>query len=174
MEQLNRNGFEVTGYFYNPNIQPKSEYEKRLLEAGAYLAGLGIVLIPGDYDLEHWNTETEGLEQEPEGGSRCAICYELRLKKTAEIAEKNDFEYFTTTLSISPYKNAQKLNEIGKKISEGMKVKYLESNFKKRDGYKKSIEKSKVAGLYRQDYCGCEHSKRERAEPSCDTSEGGT
>jgi len=152
----------VTGLFYNPNIQPETEYRKRLEEAKRYFKDLGILLIEGTYDPQNWNDLTAVYRNEPEGGKRCNICYRIRLQKTAEMAELNNFEFFTTTLSISPYKDAKKLNKLGKLVSTGLEVNYIESNFKKHDGYKKSIQMSKESGLYRQNYCGCEYSKKER------------
>ena len=128
--------FQITVFYYNPNIYPESEYSKRIIEQ-------------------------QRLEDAREGGERCMRCYELRLREAAELARDGGYEYFTTTLSISPMKNAQKLNEIGSRLAEEYGVKYLLSDFKKKNGYKRSVELSKEYGLYRQDYCGCVYSWNE-------------
>lgn len=160
------NYFEITVLYYNPNIYPESEYTKRIWEQQKLIDELParhpISFIAGPYDKELFYEMAEGLENVKEGGVRCFKCYELRLRETAQIAKEAEFDYFTTTLSISPLKNAQKLNEIGLKLAEEYKVSYLISDFKKKNGYKRSIELSKMYGLYRQDYCGCEFSMRER------------
>jgi predicted adenine nucleotide alpha hydrolase (AANH) superfamily ATPase len=161
IERLIKEGHEVTGYFYNPNIQPSNEYRKRLEEARKYCALAGIDLVVGNYEYNDWSERTHELADEPEGGKRCNICYEIRLNKTGENARANGFEGFTTTLSISPYKDSDKLNNIGEHAAERYGVSYYRANFKKKNGYKKSIEKSKCAGLYRQDYCGCTYSRNE-------------
>ena len=121
-----------------------------------------IKLIAGNYDSEKFYEMAKGLEQVPEGGERCFKCYELRLRETAELAKAGGYDYFTTTLSISPLKNAQKLNEIGERLAEEYSLQYLCSDFKKKNGYKRSTELSREYGLYRQDYCGCIYSKIER------------
>ena len=121
-------------------------------------------IIEGVYNSDKFFEMAKGLENLKEGGERCFKCYEMRLKETLKIAQDNGFDYFTTTLTISPFKNAQKLNEIGKKLSEGLSVKYLFSDFKKKEGYKRSIELSKEYNLYRQDYCGCVFSKKQREQ----------
>ena len=154
--------FEITVFYYNPNIYPESEYTKRLLEQQALLSNMHfthpVSFIAGSYDKEKFYEMSEGLEHLKEGGERCHKCYELRLAQTARMAVKGGFDYFTTTLSISPMKNAGKLNEIGTDVASRYGVKYLQSDFKKKNGYKRSIELSKKHGLYRQDYCGCEFS----------------
>ena len=156
--------FEITVLYYNPNIYPESEYTKRIWEQQMLIdkmpAKHKISFIAGPYDKERFYDMAEGLENVKEGGSRCFKCYELRLRETAEIAKAAEFDYFTTTLSISPLKNADKLNEIGQKLADEYGVKYLLSDFKKKNGYKRSTELSKIYGLYRQDYCGCEFSIR--------------
>ncbi|WP_123053709.1 epoxyqueuosine reductase QueH [Clostridium sp. JN-1] len=158
--------FKITVFYYNPNIYPKEEYLKRKEEQKQFISSIKtkykVSFMEGDYDDEKFYMLSKGLESENEGGIRCFKCYELRLGKTAEIAKKMNFDYFTTTLSISPYKNAQKLNEIGKNLSEKHGVKYLYSDFKKKNGYKRSIELSKEYHLYRQNYCGCIFSKHAR------------
>lgn len=160
--------FEITVFYYNPNIYPESEYTKRLLEQQALLSNMyfthPVSFIAGSYDKEKFYEMSEGLEHLKEGGERCHKCYELRLAQTARMAVKGGFDYFTTTLSISPMKNAGKLNEIGTDVASRYGVKYLQSDFKKKNGYKRSIELSKKHGLYRQDYCGCEFSIENKKE----------
>ena len=155
--------FDITLFFYNPNISPESEFEMRFKELKRLNEETrsGADILKGDYDYPEFLEIAKGMEDAPEGGKRCFRCYRLRLRKTAEEALKGGFDYFTTTLSISPYKNAEKLNAIGKELSEEFGVKYLFSDFKKKNGYKRSIELSKRYGLYRQDYCGCAFSKQE-------------
>ncbi|WP_297421569.1 epoxyqueuosine reductase QueH [Clostridium sp.] len=158
--------FSITIFFYNPNIYPVEEYSRRVAEQKGLISELKVKheinFIEGRYDTENFYEISKGLEKEKEGGERCFKCYELRLKEAAIIAKSKGFEYFTTTLSISPHKNSQKLNAIGKKLSEEYNVEYLYSDFKKKEGYKRSIELSKKYNLYRQDYCGCVFSKNER------------
>ncbi|MFW2488222.1 epoxyqueuosine reductase QueH [Clostridium chromiireducens] len=158
--------FSITIFFYNPNIYPLEEFSRRVAEQKGLISELKvkheIMFIEGRYDTESFYMISKGLEQEKEGGARCFKCYELRLKEAALIASEKSYDYFTTTLSISPHKNAQKLNEIGKILSEEYGVKYLYSDFKKKEGYKRSIELSKEYNLYRQDYCGCVFSYNER------------
>lgn len=158
--------FSITIFFYNPNIYPLEEFSRRVAEQKGLISELKvkheIMFIEGRYDTENFYKISKGLEQEKEGGARCFKCYELRLKEAALIASEKSYDYFTTTLSISPHKNAQKLNEIGKVLSEEYGVKYLYSDFKKKEGYKRSIELSKEYNLYRQDYCGCVFSYNER------------
>ncbi|OPJ54840.1 epoxyqueuosine reductase QueH [Clostridium chromiireducens] len=158
--------FSITIFFYNPNIYPLEEFSRRVAEQKGLISELKvkheIMFIEGRYDTENFYMISKGLEQEKEGGARCFKCYELRLKEAALIASEKGYDYFTTTLSISPHKNAQKLNEIGKILSEEYGVKYLYSDFKKKEGYKRSIELSKEYNLYRQDYCGCVFSYNER------------
>ncbi|AYD40401.1 hypothetical protein D4Z93_07635 [Clostridium fermenticellae] len=158
--------FKITVFYYNPNIYPRDEYLKRKVEQEHFINSIKtkykVNFIEGDYDNKKFFDISKGLENEHEGGLRCFRCYELRLSATAEMAKKLKSDYFTTTLSISPYKNAQKLNEIGESLSKEYNIKYLYSDFKKKDGYKRSIELSNKYGLYRQNYCGCVFSKRER------------
>lgn len=159
------NYFRITIFYYNPNIYPIEEYSKRVEEQKGLIKALQtkypIEFIEGQYDSDSFYALAKGFEDEKEGGERCFRCYELRLEKAAIIAQQNNFDYFTTTLSISPYKNAQKLNEIGERLAEKYAVKYLNSDFKKKNGYKRSIELSKEYGLYRQEYCGCVFSKNQ-------------
>ena len=156
------NYFKITVFYYNPNIYPESEYTKRILEQQTLIGEMKtrypISFMAGNYDKERFYEMARGLEHVREGGERCFRCYELRLREAAEVAGKCGFDYFATTLSISPLKNAAKLNEIGTRIADEYGVAYLPSDFKKKNGYKRSIELSKRYGLYRQDYCGCEFS----------------
>ncbi|GLB30485.1 hypothetical protein LAD12857_24080 [Lacrimispora amygdalina] len=165
--------FEITVYFYNPNIYPPMEYIRRVEEQERLINEMKfvhpVILQTGAYEPGEFYRIVEGLEKEPEGGLRCFRCYELRLQEAAKIAQAGRFDYFTTTLSISPLKNADKLNEIGEKLGKEYRVSYLPSDFKKKNGYKRSVELSKEHDLYRQDYCGCVFSQRERQskESSC-------
>ena len=158
--------FEITVFYYNPNISPAEEYEKRAAEQQHLIRELPakhpIHLVVGAYEPERFYAVSRGLEQVPEGGERCFRCFRLRLEEAAKMAAEGGFDYFATTLTISPLKNAQKLNEIGEELSELYKVEHLPSDFKKKNGYKRSIELSKEYDLYRQDFCGCVFSKRER------------
>ena len=149
--------FEITILYYNPNTYPETEFEKRYSEFSKLD---GFKMIKVDYNHNEFLEIAKGLENEVEGGARCYKCYELRLKKTATLAKELSFDYFSTTLSISPHKNAKWINEIGLSLEYKLGIKYLYSDFKKKDGYKRSIEISKELGLYRQDYCGCEYSYR--------------
>jgi epoxyqueuosine reductase len=150
--------FDTTVFFYNPNIHPSAEYEMRLKEAQKYLTGKADIII-GDYEVALWCKLIRGHENDPERGERCKICYEMRLAKTAETGAKLGFSTFTTTLSISPHKNATWLNEIGARMEKKFNIKYLPADWKKQDGFKKSLEISRAAGLRRQNYCGCIYSK---------------
>lgn len=156
--------FKITILFYNPNITDYSEYLKRKEELKRLIKEVGydIEVMDCDYDKEKFISMALGLENKKEGDIRCYKCYKLRLEKTALVAKENNFDYFTTTLSISPYKNSKWLNEIGKELSVKYKVNYLYADFKKKNGYKRSIELSNIYHLYRQDYCGCIYSKVER------------
>jgi hypothetical protein len=160
--------FDITLYFYNPNIAPESEYRYRVEELKRLVAEMlpdaGITVVEGKYEPERFAQAVRGLEQEPEGGKRCLACFRLRLEEAAKLAEKLHCDYFTTTLSISPLKNAQALNEIGEELAGIYATPYLVSDFKKREGYKRSIQLSQQYHLYRQDYCGCAYSKAERAQ----------
>ena len=158
--------FEITVFYYNPNIYPESEYTKRIWEQQKLIDELPakhpISFMAGPHDKERIYGMASGLEHVKEGGARCMKCYELRLREAAKIAKNAGFDYFTTTLSISPLKKAERLNEIGQRLGEEYEVEYLLSDFKKKNGYKRSIELSKIYGLYRQDYCGCEFSMENR------------
>lgn len=160
--------FKITVLYYNPNIYPDEEYAKRVKEQQDFIARFPaknpIAFIGGAFDKELFYETVKGYEAIPEGGERCFRCYELRLREAAEYAKRLGMDYFTTTLSISPLKNAQKLNEIGTKLAGEYGVAYLLSDFKKKNGYKRSVELSGEYNMYRQDYCGCIFSKREREE----------
>jgi predicted adenine nucleotide alpha hydrolase (AANH) superfamily ATPase len=158
--------FDITIYYYNPNIFPEEEYDKRVEEQQRLIKAMPlkskVQFIQGNYQPAEYYEHVKGLEKEPEGGKRCFACYELRLREAAKLAAAGGFDYYTTTLSISPYKNAEKLYEIGEKLGKEYGVAYLPSDFKKKNGYKRSIELSKEYGLYRQDYCGCVFSLQSR------------
>lgn len=151
--------FDISLLYYNPNIFPEEEYRKRIEEVKRLLAEMplksSVKLIEGRYEPQEFFDIAKGFETAPEGGERCFRCYRLRLEEAAREAKQGGFDYFTTTLSISPHKNARKLNEIGEELSGKYGVDYLYADFKKRNGYKRSIELSRIYGLYRQDYCGC-------------------
>ncbi len=155
----------VTVFYYNPNIDEKEEYEKRKAEQIRLLEETGWAkFLDCDHDVDAFLELSKGLEQEPERGKRCYLCYGLRLKKTAEVAKEKGFTMFATTLSVSPYKNAEWLNELGEKYAKEVGVEFLPADFKKRGGYYRSQEWSKRFGLYRQDFCGCSFSKIEAEE----------
>ena len=162
--------FLVTVLYYNPNIEPFSEYEKRKEEQKRFIKSFPsknqISFLDCDYENEKFKIMAKGLENIPEGGERCHKCYTLRIEKTAILAKENNFDYFCTTLSVSPFKNSRVLNEIGNMLEKKYDIKYLYSDFKKEDGYKKSIEYSKKYNLYRQNYCGCIYSKENKKEIS--------
>ena len=167
-----RQYFDITVLYYNPNITEREEYEKRAAEQKRLIREMNeeadgdcknrILVEEGRYDPERFFAAAKGLELVPEGGERCFKCYEIRLREAARIAREQGFDYFTTTLPISPLKNADKLNEIGNRLAEEYGVAFLPSDFKKKNGYKRSVELSEKYGLYRQDYCGCVFSKAER------------
>lgn len=182
-----REYFRITVFYYNPNISMQEEYRKRVEEQKRLIADYNaeaekqaagsrdaegkesvqrvpylIDIVEGDYEPESFFELTKEYADCPEGGERCFLCYELRLRRTAEAAKMGGFDYFCTTLSISPLKNAAKINEIGNRLEQEIGVKWLPSDFKKRDGYKQSVELSRTYDLYRQDYCGCAYSKAER------------
>lgn len=166
--------YEVTMFFYNPNIQPEAEYLRRKAEVEKLSQKEKIDLIVSPYKPEDWLMNIHGFEEEPEGGKRCEICYKIRLEDAAKYASFNDFEYFSTTLTVSPHKPAPKVNQIGKEIANsinndvengensGHKILFLEADWKKQDGFKKACEMSHAEGFYRQDYCGCIYSKRNK------------
>lgn len=192
-----RQYFDITVLYYNPNITEPEEYTKRVAEqkrlidmmnvyksdgmeetsempdsmtdalGGQTYGTADIQFIEGTYEPDAFFRIAKGLEQCPEGGERCFRCYELRLREAAEIAKAGGFDYFTTTLTISPLKNAAKLNEIGSRIGEEQGIAFLPSDFKKKNGYKRSVELSEQYDLYRQDYCGCIYSKVQRDKEKC-------
>lgn len=154
--------FDITVLYYNPNIDEEGEYEKRKAEQVRFLKETGWAkILDCDHDKESFTKMSKGLEDEPERGKRCYLCYGLRLEKTAKTAKENGFDFFATTLTLSPYKNAEWLNELGEKYGKEYGVEYLYSDFKKKGGYYRSEELSKEYGLYRQDFCGCKFSKAE-------------
>ena len=159
------NYFEITVLYYNPNIYPEEEFSKRLAEQKHLLKQMNfknsVKVIDKGYNPQEFYNAVRGLENEKEGGARCEKCFYLRLMKCGEIAKQGGFDYFTTTLSISPLKSAEVLNRIGGEISQKVGVPYLYSDFKKKDGYKRSVLLSAQYGLYRQNYCGCIYSKNE-------------
>lgn len=156
--------FDITILYYNPNISPNEEYDKRKKEQIRLIKEIDkigtIDIIDCDYENDIYEEKIKGYEECPERGERCTICFNLRLEKTAKIAKENNFDYFCSTLTVSPYKNAKLINEIGKELGDKYNIKWLYSDFKKENGYKNSIELSKKYNLYRQDYCGCKYSKR--------------
>lgn len=158
--------FDITIFYYNPNISPAAEFQFRAEEQQRLIRemDLGVSFLLGKYEPERFFSLAKGHETEAEGGERCFKCYRLRLEETAKAAKAGGFSYFTTTLSISPHKNAQVLNELGKEISDVFGVPYLYSDFKKKNGYRRSCELSTEYHLYRQDYCGCPFSKAEAEE----------
>lgn len=161
--------FKIKILFYNPNISPEEEFLFRYDELKRLICELrlDIEIIKGKYEPEKFYELARGLEKLPEDSERCYKCYELRSREAAKLAKKFDFDYFTTTLSISPHKNAARLNEIGKKLADEYGINYLFSDFKKKNGYKRSCELSEIYRLYRQNYCGCVYSKKsEKEEPS--------
>lgn len=156
--------YNITVLYYNPNIYPKEEYEKRKQEQIKLINELNtpnkLDYLDCDYDNDVYEELIKGYENCPERGARCPICFKLRLEKTAKLAKEHNYDYFCTTLTVSPYKNATQINEIGVSLSDKYQIKWLYSDFKKEDGYKKSIELSKKYNLYRQNYCGCIYSQR--------------
>ena len=166
--ELLSNYFQITILYYNPNIYPFSEYEKRLGEVRKLIKLIKVKnpinIMEVDYDSASFDSISKGLENEREGVIRCHKCYYLRMEKTAKLAKECNYDFFTTTLSISPYKNAQVLNRIGEVLEEKYHVRYLYADFKKKEGYKRSIELSKQFNLYRQEYCGCKYSIPKKEE----------
>lgn len=155
--------FRVTVLYYNPNIQPREEYDLRLENQRKIIAALPtpseVNILECSYDGEKYDAAVKGLEAEPEGGARCTVCFRLRLEETAKRASELGYDWFCTTLTVSPHKDAERLNQIGRALGERYGVPFLPSDFKKREGYKRSIQLSKEYALYRQDYCGCLFSK---------------
>jgi len=154
-----REYFDITVFFANSNIDDCKEYELRKNESVRFTGEMGQNWVEGEYDPEHFHMVVRGHEKDPEGGERCGLCFEMRLREAAEYASKNGFDYYTTSLSISPLKDAMRIYEIGSKIGTEYGILYLPSDFKKRGGYQRSLELSKEHDLYRQNYCGCSYSK---------------
>lgn len=151
--------YNLTLFFYNPNIHPGYEYEDRLKELEKFADMKSIELFKGDYDVKNWLLKTAGREKDPERGERCSICYEERLRKTAQLAKENDFAFWSTTLTISPHKNAEVINNFGNNLEKEYKINFLAADFKKKDGFKNSLEMSRKYEFYRQNYCGCLYSQ---------------
>lgn len=158
--------FSITVFYYNPNIYPDTEYEERVREQERLIGELNaqgiknpVRLVKGEYRPEDFYSAAKGLEKEPEGGARCTECFKLRLGEAARLAREGGYDYFTTSLTISPLKDAERLNRIGEEMGERYGIRFLNSDFKKRNGYQRSIELSKEHSLYRQNYCGCVYSR---------------
>ena len=169
VSQLLKQSFNVTLYFYNPNIYPESEYNKRLTEIKRIAKKFGLNLIIGKYNHKKWLKLIKGHEHDPEKGERCLMCYGNRLKSAVKVAKEKKFNYWTTTLTVSPHKDAQAISRIGNELASkygvdpstgAQDLRFLDKDFKKQDGFRKSVELSKELGLYRQDYCGCEYSHK--------------
>lgn len=158
IERLKEN-FDLTVFYFNPNIEPREEYEKRKTEQKKVCDFFNIPFVDCDYDNEGWHKAVRGLEKEREGGARCEKCFAFRLEKTAQFAKENGFDLFSTTLTVSPYKKTEVVNFAGRCVSEATGVKFLEESFKKKDGYLRSVALAKELGLYRQHYCGCMFAK---------------
>ncbi len=158
--EILKNDFDVTFYFYNPNIHPEEEYEKRLSFTRKAADKYGLAITEGPYDKGNWIDSTYEYKNDPEGGQRCGVCFSIRLEKTAAFAAKNGYDTFATTLSVSPHKNSKIINSTGRMLSEKYGVEFFEADFKKQDGFKKTMLLSKELQLYRQNYCGCIYSIR--------------
>ena len=154
-----KNDYDLTIFYYNPNIDTDEEYKHRLAEQIRYCQQVGIKVVEEGYNPEEFYSKGQGLENEKEGGARCSVCFKLRLLRTARKAKEEGYDCFGTTLTVSPHKNAESINGIGKFIEFEEGIEFVEGNYKKKDGYKKSIELSKQYNLYRQNYCGCKFSK---------------
>lgn len=159
VEVLSRD-FALTGYYYNPNIQPADEHIKRLTEVERFFRQRNIPLAIGSYEPDNWFKIIKGLEKALEGGPRCRLCYWLRLAETAKLAQAKGFDYLATTLTISPHKKAEVINQLGREIAAEYGLKFYEADFKKEEGFKKSLALAKREGFYRQNYCGCLFSRR--------------
>ena len=159
---LLKENYEVSGYFYNPNIYPAEEYELRLKETSKIAQTLNIKLIEEVYENDRWFTLTQKFKKEPEKGRRCDICYAMRLQRTAQKTSELGFDIFTPGMSLSPWKKADVLNRMGRMFGRRYKINFLEADFKKKDGFRKSVETSKNYGLYRQHYCGCLYSMKHK------------
>ncbi len=153
-----RDEYDVAVFFYNPNISPSKEYGDRLKTEKYFCEKIGIKLIEGKYEHEKWLKDVDGLEKEPEGGKRCEICFGMRILETAKKAKELNYKVFAVTLSVSPHKNYKLVSKLGNEIFKELGVEFLDIDFKKKDGFKRSTDLSKEHGLYRQNYCGCEFS----------------
>jgi predicted adenine nucleotide alpha hydrolase (AANH) superfamily ATPase len=158
-----KDGYDVTGFFSNSNIHPREEYDLRLREARKVAEAAGVPLLEDDYDPDGWLRLTRKFKDEPEKGRRCDVCYAARLGRTAERAAREGFDAFATVMSLSPWKKAAVMNRIGRQFAARHGLAFLEADFKKKDGFKKSVELSRAHGLYRQDYCGCLYSREAAA-----------
>lgn len=156
--ELLQREFEISTFFYNPNIHPLEEYQRRLEEIKQFCNKVSVELLIGNYDVDQWFHLTRGMENEKEGGKRCQLCYQMRLEKAASVAQTNGFSHFTTTLTVSPHKRAMVINLIGCELQKKYPTTFYEADFKKHEGFKKSCELSKKYGFYRQNYCGCIYS----------------
>ncbi len=154
--------YKVTGFFYNPNIHPVREFVLRLKEFERFAGEIGLESKIGPYEMKRWFELTRNFKDEPEGGRRCEVCFEMRLEKTAQEALRDGFDLFATTLSISPHKDASLIDRLGEEVGKKVGVRYLAADFKKKDGFLRSVELSKAHGLHRQDYCGCVYSCLEK------------
>lgn len=157
--------FDVTVLYYNPNIQPEAEYEKRLFYQREVLRHIPAAILECSYDGAAFEAAAAGYEDAPEGGERCTRCFLLRLEETARLAAAHGFDYFCTTLTVSPHKDPERINRIGTELAQRYGVRWLPSDFKKRDGYLRSIRLAQEYGLYRQDWCGCSYSRKQAADP---------
>lgn len=154
--------FHVTAYFYDPNIHPEEEYRFRLNEMKGFCGKTGLEMIEAEYDADRWFERMRGHEFDPEKGERCGLCFRIRLEKAARYARENNFSAYATVLSVSPHKDAKVINEIGRELGKRHQVLFYEADFKKKNGFKISAEKSRELGLKRQDYCGCIFSQRSK------------
>lgn len=161
-EYLEKKAFDIEGFFYNPNIYPETEYYRRLNELLNFANSQKYKIIVKEDTENKWLKSIKGFESEKEGGQRCEICYRVRLEETAKFAKSNNFDGFTTVLTISPHKNARLINQIGKELEKIHDIYFLETDFKKNDGFKKSLELSRKYNLYRQNYCGCKYSNNKK------------
>lgn len=161
-----KNIYSITAYFYNPNIAPKEEYNNRLLELKKFAKLKNFDVIEAKYDLSNWIKNIKPLRYYGEKSERCYLCYKIRLEETFKYAKSNNYDIVTTALTISPHKNAKKINKIGLELQEKYSVEFLVADFKKNDGFKNSVEYSRKHNFYRQDYCGCVYSKKERDKNS--------
>lgn len=159
---LLKDEFEITAFFYNPNIHPLEEYMERAAEIKRYCENNHNDFVEYRYDPEVWLKATAGLENEPEGGQRCAVCFGLRLDIVANYADTEAYDFFGTTLTVSKYKNSEQVNKIGRKLSDEYGLPYLDRDFKENDGFRHSCDRAKEKGFYRQNYCGCVYSQKER------------